>query len=57
MDDDYKKMWINIFLLMAISAGWVAWFTDVIDLREKAAKTQCARFHPETGEFEWIQIK
>jgi hypothetical protein len=26
-------------------------------IKEKAAATECARFHPDTGDFEWLKDK
>ena len=42
---------VIVFLCLSFSKGHDV---GVVDTQDKAAQTECARYHPDTGKFEWI---
>ena len=38
-------------IFLAIFSGW---YLGIIHVRDEATQTECARYHPDTGKFEWL---
>tara|TARA_R110000796_G_scaffold7861_4_gene26511 strand:- start:673 stop:846 length:174 start_codon:yes stop_codon:yes gene_type:complete len=43
---------IAVSLCLAFFGGWKL---GISQTQEKAAQTECARYHPDTGKFEWLR--
>ena len=44
-------------LIIALSVTTYAWWDGYKKLEDEAAKTSCAQYNPETGKFEWTEVK
>ncbi len=55
--DSHKgpALFVIIISLMGLSASITACATKSL-YHSEAAKTECARYHPETGVFEWTPV-
>ena len=54
MDKESIKILIGAIafsLCLAFSGGWKLGVSETQDI---AAQTECARYHPDTGKFEWL---
>tara|TARA_R110000796_G_C14293707_1_gene404311 strand:+ start:124 stop:297 length:174 start_codon:yes stop_codon:yes gene_type:complete len=38
-------------IFLAVFGGW---YLSISEQQDKAAQTECARYHPDTGKFEWL---
>jgi len=53
--NDLLGCFISLLLMCAFVGAVCGYNTGDTVWQKKAAQTQCAHFHPETGKFEWIE--
>ena len=39
-------------IFLSVFGGW---YLSISEQQDKAAQTECARYHPDTGKFEWLR--
>ena len=44
-NDSRRSIFLSVF------GGW---YLSISEQQAKAARTECARYHPDTGKFEWL---
>ena len=54
-DNDLLGCVISLLLMSAFLGAVCGYKTGEMAIEKKAATTECAHFHPETGKFEWIE--
>ena len=45
-NDSRRSIFLSVF------GGW---YLSISEQQAKAAQTECARYHPDTGKFEWLR--
>ena len=54
MDDENVIILIAAVFFSIFLSVFGGWHLSISEQQAKAAQTECARYHPDTGKFEWI---
>ena len=54
MDDENVIILIAAVFFSIFLSVFGGWHLSISEQQAKAAQTECARYHPDTGKFEWL---
>ena len=54
MDDENVIMLIAAVFFSIFLSVFGGWYLGLDHTQDIAAQTECARYHPDTGKFEWL---
>tara|TARA_R110001632_G_scaffold218189_1_gene347200 strand:- start:193 stop:369 length:177 start_codon:yes stop_codon:yes gene_type:complete len=54
MDEENTIILIAAVFFSIFLSVFGGWYLSISEQQAKAAQTECARYHPDTGKFEWL---